>query len=472
MLILYRRGGPAYRGGRCLGAADGVQCVMRELARKRLGRLALPLGAGVLMLALTASLWALTLREQANRRLYLEYEVHKVVTAMTDLVRFRTLEADDVEDVIGFGLYALDGGAVSLYGEAPASMNVTSMGYVPSSFTLRESSVVMIRSIGGELLGRRTMMGPERMAPDRGARWRDLIQGRQGSPGDSSYPPPPPSSDAAAVDPRTNRLPVISYIEFSTQGFLAEQRLFLLIAVAATVAVAGLYLMLLAMNRGYAEAKDREARDRELVELGQAARTIAHEIKNPLGVIRIQCGLLKRGASTEAIAGLTIIDDEALRLAALADRIRSFLKSGDAEPARLDARAYLEDFAVRYQGSLDAAIGVGAGVSVLADEARLTEALDNLVSNAIDASRGAAEPPRLEAAVKSRRLVVSVLDRGGGVPAGQADRIFEPFFTTKERGSGLGLALARKNVEAGGGQIAYADRPGGGAAFTVSLPLA
>ncbi len=445
---------------------------MRERTRKRLGRLALPLGAGALMLALTASLWALTLRERANRRLYLEYEVHKVVTAMTDLARLGNLEADDVADVIGFGLYSADGSAVSLYGDAPASIDAAAIGYAPSSFSLGESSVVMVRSIGGDLLGRRNMMGPERMAPERGPRWRDAMQGRQGSAAGLPPPSPPPTGGEAGADAWTGSLPAISYIEYSTQGFLAEQRLFLLLAVAATVAIAGLYLMLLAMNRGYAEAKDREARDRELVELGQAARTIAHEIKNPLGVIRIQCGLLKRGAPEGTVAGLSIIDDEALRLAALADRIRGFLKSGEAAAERIDARGYLAEFAARYRGSLESAVDVGAGVATLADPARLTEALDNLVSNAIDAGRGAAEPPRLEASVRSRRLTISVLDRGGGVPADMADRIFEPFFTTKERGSGLGLALAKKNVEACGGRIAYADRPGGGAAFTVSLPLA
>jgi signal transduction histidine kinase len=50
-------------------------------------------------------------------------------------------------------------------------------------------------------------------------------------------------------------------------------------------------------------------------------------------------------------------------------------------------------------------------------------------------------------------------------------RLFEPFNTTKPKGSGLGLALARKNIEAFGGTVSYADRPGGGAIFTVSLPL-
>ncbi|HPE89928.1 MAG TPA: hypothetical protein P5298_09715, partial [Spirochaetia bacterium] len=232
---------------------------MRERTRKRLGRLALPLGAGALMLALTASLWALTLRERANRRLYLEYEVHKVVTAMTDLARLGNLEADDVADVIGFGLYSADGSAVSLYGDAPASIDAAAIGYAPSSFSLGESSVVMVRSIGGDLLGRRNMMGPERMAPERGPRWRDAMQGRQGSAAGLPPPSPPPTGGEAGADAWTGSLPAISYIEYSTQGFLAEQRLFLLLAVAATVAIAGLYLMLLAMNRGYAEAKDREA---------------------------------------------------------------------------------------------------------------------------------------------------------------------------------------------------------------------
>jgi len=415
-----------------------------------------PVGAGVLVLALVASLWALTMRERANKRLYLEYEVYKAMTALSDLARMQTPVDDDIKNVIAFGLYELDGKAIAVYGDAPSEMGPESR--YGSRFTVGDSSAVLIRSMGGDLPGRRTMGGD---AP-----------GRRMMGGDSSgrmrggFPPEAPPTAAAM-----SRAPALSYIEYSTEGLKAEEAALLLAAAIATAALAGLYALIVAMNRRYAASKEREAKDRELVELGQAARTIAHEIKNPLGVIRIQCGILRRGADEATASGLSIIDDEAIRLADLADRIRRFLKSGGDGVAPVAAGRFLADFTGRYAGVVEADIDIDDGAVVDIDRDRITEALDNIVANALEESAGAPEKPRLEARARQRRLTVAVLDRGKGVPPDSLGRVFEPFFTTKERGSGLGLALAKKNVRASGGELSYADRPGGGAAFTVSIPL-
>jgi len=402
------------------------------------------------VLALTASVWALTLRERANKRLYLEYEVHKSVTSLSDLARIETLSEDDFKNVLAFGLYALDGTAIYRYGNAPLSMDIPGPFAAPSRFVLGESSVTLMRALGGELPGRRMMMGTDRT-------------GRMRNQAAPSLPP-------AAADPQA-RVPAFSFIEISTEGFRAEEMLSLASAVGTTLALVCLWIVIVAMNRRYAAAKSREARDRELVELGQAARTIAHEIKNPLGVIRIQCGILRKGANEMTIAGLAVIDDEAQRLAELADRIRRFLKSGDEGSMPMPVRRYLSDFSARYAGVLEADIDVGDEAIVSIDEARMTEALDNIVNNAIEAGAEAVEKPRIEVRIKAHRLHVSILDRGPGVEAQDVGRIFEPFFTTKARGSGLGLALARKNVQASGGEVTYAARPDGGSIFTVTLPL-
>lgn len=426
---------------------------MEDSATRRLGRAMVPVGAGVLVLALVASLWALTMRERANKRLYLEYEVYKAMTALSDLARMQAAVDDDIKNVIAFGLYAPDGSAIAIYGGAPAEMGPESR--YGSRFTVGDSSAVLIRSMGGDLPGRRMMGGdaPGRrmMGGDSSGRMRD------------GFPPEPADSMA--------RMPSFAYIEYSTEGLKAEEAALLLAAAIATAALAGLYALIVAMNRRYAASKEREAKDRELVELGQAARTIAHEIKNPLGVIRIQCGILRRGADEATASGLSIIDDEAIRLADLADRIRSFLKSGGDGVAPAAAGRFLADFIGRYAGVVEADIDIDDGAVVDIDRDRITEALDNIVANALEASAGAPEKPRLEARARQRRLTVAVLDRGKGVPPDSLGRVFEPFFTTKERGSGLGLALARKNVRASGGELSYADRPGGGAAFTVSIPL-
>jgi len=424
---------------------------MRKPVQRFLGRAIVPLGAGILVLSLAVSVWTLTLRDRANKRLYLEYEVFKVVTSLTDIVRLRSLGEGDIDDVVAFGLYAPDGSPIARYGSAPETMGALEPGSPPSRFTLGDSSVILIRSLGGDAPGRRMMMGSER-------------SGRMRAPA-QAVPPGPATEDPAL------RAPAFSYIEISTVGFKAEEALRLLTAGVATIALAALYAVIVVMNRRSMAAKDREAKDRELVELGQAARTIAHEIKNPLGVIRIQCGILRRGADEATVAGLAVIDDEAMRLADLADRIRRFLKSGDEGGHPVDAQRFVEDFAARYAGSIESDMETGIEAIVSIDESRITEALDNIVANALEASVDAAEKPRLEVRIKARRLTLCVLDRGPGIPPDRIGRIFEPFFTTKNRGSGLGLALARKNVEAFGGTVSYADRPGGGAQFTVSLPL-
>jgi len=426
---------------------------MEDSVTRRLGRASVPLGAGVLVLALVASLWALTVRERANKRLYLEYEVYKAMTALSDLVRMQTPVDEDIKNVIAFGLYAPDGSAIAVYGDAPQEMELDDRA--SSRFSVGASSAILIRSMGGDLPGRR-MMGSD--AP-----------GRRMMGGDA----PGRMRGGLSLDPAVpvGIMPSFAYIEYSTEGLKAEEAALLLAGLIATAALAGLYALIVAMNRRYAVSKEREAKDRELVELGQAARTIAHEIKNPLGVIRIQCGILRRGADEATTSGLAIIDDEAMRLADLADRIRRFLKSGDEGVGPVAADRFLADFVGRYAGVVEADVDLGSGAVIEIDEARITEALDNIVANALEASSGSGDRPRVEARTRQRRLTICVLDRGPGIPPERVGRVFEPFFTTKERGSGLGLALARKNVRASGGELSYADRPGGGAEFTVSIPL-
>jgi len=102
--------------------------------------------------------------------------------------------------------------------------------------------------------------------------------------------------------------------------------------------------------------------------------------------------------------------------------------------------------------------------------------LVNLIDNAAKYSPRAS-PIDLEVGKDGAMLSIAVLDRGPGVPAPERERIFEPFYrpagvAPDARGSGLGLAIARRLAEAQGGSLAYADRPGGGSAFTLRLPAA
>jgi signal transduction histidine kinase len=104
------------------------------------------------------------------------------------------------------------------------------------------------------------------------------------------------------------------------------------------------------------------------------------------------------------------------------------------------------------------------------DAGRLRQLLHNLLKNAIEASTGV---PDLEVGLthEANSIALSVADRGSGLPADFDAGWFEPYRTGKSKGTGLGLAVVRKVAEEHGGRVEASNRDGGGAVFTVWLPL-
>ena len=120
---------------------------------------------------------------------------------------------------------------------------------------------------------------------------------------------------------------------------------------------------------------------------------------------------------------------------------------------------------------------VQPGLQVFADEPLLSRALDNLLDNARKYGGGPHTPIRVDARREDGEAVIAVSDGGEGIPPDELDRIFDPFYrgTTaraRETGFGLGLALARRIVEAHGGKIRASNVPGGGARIEIRLPMA
>jgi len=104
------------------------------------------------------------------------------------------------------------------------------------------------------------------------------------------------------------------------------------------------------------------------------------------------------------------------------------------------------------------------------DAARMEEVLVNLLRNARDASpAGQTIDVRVDG-LADRWLLIEVRDRGEGIAPGEEDRVFEPFYTRRVKGTGLGLALARRIVEGHGGTITARNHSDGGAVFSVRLP--
>lgn len=218
----------------------------------------------------------------------------------------------------------------------------------------------------------------------------------------------------------------------------------------------------------------RQARAERLSTFGQLVASIGHDLRNPLGVIETSLYIL-RGRLAEDERARKHADrikeqvDIANRIITnLLDMIRD--KPLAREPVRLVELAEAVVDAIAWPAEVTVElIGLAELPSVDADPGQLRQVLVNLLENAIHAAS-----PVGTITVRGRRdpgaVAVEVEDTGPGVDPATRRRLFEPLITTKSRGIGLGLALCRRIALRHGGDVTYADRPGGGARFTLRLP--
>ncbi|HXK08251.1 MAG TPA: ATP-binding protein [Vicinamibacteria bacterium] len=226
----------------------------------------------------------------------------------------------------------------------------------------------------------------------------------------------------------------------------------------------------------------REAALRErLSALGRLSTVIAHEVRNPLMIIKGSVRALKReGAVGEEVREAAAdIDHEVARLDRIVGDVLDFARPLRLELAPVDVSALARDAA---RAALDGVDGMTARFvlepapgTIVTDRERLRGVLVNLVDNARESLLDKGRPDGKEIEVGARRadpgrVVLWVSDRGPGVPARDLPHVFEPYFTTKRTGTGLGLAIARKVVETLGGAIRLESREGEGTRVEIELP--
>jgi signal transduction histidine kinase len=235
-----------------------------------------------------------------------------------------------------------------------------------------------------------------------------------------------------------------------------------------------------AITRFQHEAAQRE----RLSALGRLSTVIAHEVRNPLMIIKGALRTLTRpGASPVDVADAAgDINEEIARLNRLVNDVLDFARPIQVEADETDVNAICEDAAraVSSNGAPQPTLTLASGLpTVRTDRERLRTALINLLTNAQEAvgevGPSAAGPDggagvTLEtAAGPGGRVAIAVRDRGPGIGSDDLPRIFDPYFTTRRGGTGLGLAITRNIVDGLGGTLAVARRPGGGTEFRLEI---
>ncbi len=226
---------------------------------------------------------------------------------------------------------------------------------------------------------------------------------------------------------------------------------------------------------------ERAFADQEhMANLGKAAATIAHEIKNPLSSIKALTQLMREEAETRERHGrdLGYIIDEADRLNRSVQQLLSFSRPLQEQPPQeVDLSRLLENLAQSLARQYDCdririTHGIQPGLKLnRGDPEIVRQIVLNLLLNAVQASETGGEV-RMEAALTDRQHIsVAVSDDGSGIPTDIRDRIFEPFFTTKQRGTGLGLAIVRKSVLHVGGTVEVRSPTGEGRGTRVEVTL-
>ncbi|MGA2353741.1 MAG: ATP-binding protein [Terriglobales bacterium] len=240
-------------------------------------------------------------------------------------------------------------------------------------------------------------------------------------------------------------------------------------------------------NRRLEQAQAEARRSERLAALGQLSAGLAHEIRNPLGVIKGSAEMLtqKLQASDELARELAgYISTEVNRLSALVTEFLDFARPLHAQPQPADLTALLDRVlqivAGRFAGKAGPAVRVerhyaGGLPLVPLDESLCEQAFLNLVQNAYEAmeEHGGALRVDVQLATKDGRdgVELRLADTGPGVPEELREEIFNPFVTTKKTGVGLGLSIVSKIVDGHGGSIHVENAPEGGAMFTLFFPL-
>ncbi|HVV01226.1 MAG TPA: MFS domain-containing histidine kinase [Verrucomicrobiae bacterium] len=271
-------------------------------------------------------------------------------------------------------------------------------------------------------------------------------------------------------------LPVMDHPDDASEPLILR----ILVLLLLTLSCYAVQVLLERQRQVLEESREFSFREGQLRSAGRLAAEIAHQLKNPLGIINNAAFSLKRAlreGKTDPSEHLGIIQEEVERADRIITQVMGYAQLSEGHVERLNLKQELENSIAQVFPP-----GAGFNTRVHRDYGReippifmlrrhLAETFLNLLQNAREAVGGRGGNVFVKALChEDNSIEITIADDGPGVPAEKQIRIFEPYFTTKEKGSGLGLATVKHNVELYGGSVSLESELGKGARFTLIFP--
>jgi signal transduction histidine kinase len=210
-----------------------------------------------------------------------------------------------------------------------------------------------------------------------------------------------------------------------------------------------------------------------LVKLGEMAASVAHELRNPLGIMKGANSLIQKKYGTNKDEVFTYIPNELNRLNKLIEDFLTFARTKKVNIQNVNLNDLFTKLKVGYSEipKLDISIDIPNTIpDIMSDVDALEQILLNIFKNSIQAMpKGGKISVKCELA--GRGIQIHITDTGPEIPVEIMDRIFDPFFSTKEEGSGLGLAISRRLIDQISGDIYIRSSDAGGTTVSIDLPL-
>lgn len=245
-----------------------------------------------------------------------------------------------------------------------------------------------------------------------------------------------------------------------------------------TVCCHGVQVLFDRQRRAEEESREFALRQQQMQATGRLAAEIAHQLKNPLGIINNAAFTLQRTVKEgkTITQQISIIREEVARSDRIITELMGYARLSEGRVERVEInneldRAVDEVFpaAVQFQVKIHRNYAP-ALPSLLIQRAHLSEVFVNLLQNAREAMQARGNIWLSTAYREDYSVVIHIRDDGPGIAPPNVEKIFEPYFTTKEKGTGLGLAIVKHNTEINGGTVTVESELGKGTEFVLNFP--